>query len=79
MPLEAFVLTHTHVLPDEQEDVKLIGVFSTRDHANRAVLRARASPGFTDAPEGFHIQPYELDQEHWTEGFVSAVPSTSKA
>jgi hypothetical protein len=75
---EVFLLTHTHVLPGEQEDVKLIGVFSSRERAQGAVLRARMRPGFANAPEGFHVQRYEIDKEHWAEGFFTYAPPASK-
>jgi hypothetical protein len=29
-------------------------------------------PGFRDYPEGFHIDEYQLDQDQWREGFITA-------
>lgn len=51
----AFVLQHVRVKADDSEDVKLIGVYSTRRNAQEVVTRLAALPGFSDAPDGFHI------------------------
>ena len=67
----AFVVQHVHELGDDCEDVKLIGVYSSREQAEAAVARLRSSPGFRDAPHGFSVDPYEIDRDHWVEGFVS--------
>ena len=76
-----FVLQHSHSPTPDDEEVKLIGVYSSRAAAEDAVARLRDSPGFrnhpqiidegSEAEEGFHIVEYELDQDHWVEGFVS--------
>jgi hypothetical protein len=69
MSSQIFILTHAHELPDEQEDVKLIGVYSTREQAESAQARAGQRRGFMDHPDGFLIQAYELDRDDWEEGF----------
>ena len=48
----------------------LIGVYSTLARARAAVARLRPQPGFRDAPDGFHVEEYQLDTDHWTEGYV---------
>jgi len=68
---EVFVVQHVHEFEDGEEDVKMIGVYSTRQRAQEAVERTRALPGFRDAPDGFHIDRYLLDQDHWTEGYIT--------
>jgi hypothetical protein len=70
-PHTVFVVQHVHELPDGTEDVKLVGVYSSLGHAEAAVARAAAQPGFRDASDGFHIDPYDLDVDHWPEGFVT--------
>jgi homoserine kinase type II len=37
-----------------------------------AIARLRAQPGFRQHPNEFCVSGYELDMDHWTEGFVSA-------
>jgi homoserine kinase type II len=47
----------------------LIGVYGTEQDAKAAVERLRDKPGFADFPQGFLIEQYEVNQDHWTEGF----------
>lgn len=58
---------------DEQEgdDVKLLGVFSSEERADACVARARVLPGFRDEPDCFLVGPYTVDEEEWTEGYLS--------
>ncbi len=75
-----FLLEHVHVLDDDEENVKALGIYSTRESALAAVERFRKLPGFCDRPqmadhslpgpaEGFNIDEYELDQDSWSEGY----------
>ena len=57
--------------PDGAEAVKFIGVYSSDAHARAAIERLRVQPGFCDWPDGFHVEPYTLDEDSWTEGFVT--------
>jgi hypothetical protein len=68
---EVFLLWHTHRFPDGDDDEKLIGVYSAREKAQAAIERVAGKPGFADQPEGFEICPYELDLDHWTEGYIT--------
>ena len=65
----AFVLQHVHSLDDGAEDVKLIGVYSSRENAQAAAKRLGQAPGFAEAPDGFHIDEYQLDKDQWVEGY----------
>jgi hypothetical protein len=65
-----FVLQHVHAREDGVQDVKFIGVYSSRDKAHEAVARMVRLPGFADTPDGFHIDEYRVDQDHWVEGYV---------
>ena len=67
-----FVLQHVHRRDDGAEDVKFIGVHSSREKAQAAGARLGRLPGFVDAPEGFCIDEYRVDQDHWAEGYVAA-------
>ncbi len=62
------------------ENVKTIGVYSSRSEAEAAVERKRKFPGFAQFPcivdpshdeneSGFYIDEYPLDQDQWSEGF----------
>ena len=65
-----FVVQHVHSREDGVEDVKFIGVYSSRAKADAAVARLSCLPGFSDAPDGFHVDEYRVDQDQWTEGYV---------
>ena len=80
---KVFVLHHVHAIPDGDEDVKLLGVYSSEQLARQAVSRFNKQPGFRELPEivtsdsesdeGFHIGEYDLDKdvEGWAAGYVS--------
>jgi len=65
-----FLLWHTHRLRDEDDD-KLIGVYRTEQDAKAAVQRLSSKPGFINTPEGFHVDSYELNKDHWTDGYFT--------
>ena len=67
---KAFILQHVHSRDDGSEDLKFIGVFSSRDKADEAIARLCQQPGFSDAVDGFAIDEYRVDQVHWVEGYV---------
>jgi hypothetical protein len=62
-----FVLLHS--LP-ETDRVKVVGIYSSRKGAEEAEARTRILPGFADEPDGFTIEQYEVDKDHWPRGFV---------
>jgi hypothetical protein len=55
---------------DNAEDSKLIGAYATERDAGAAKQRLSDKPGFTDTPSGFMMERYEINVDHWTEGFV---------
>ena len=69
--MDVWVLHHVHELSDGEEDVKLIGVYSSEDAASRAISRLSQQPGFQQAASGFHVERYEVDKDQWGEGFVT--------
>ena len=75
--MKVYVLQHLHELDDGSSDVKLIGIYGTEQDAIAARKRLSAAPGFKESPECFAIDPYEVGQDHWVEGYVS-VPAGSE-
>ncbi len=57
-----------------EEDSKLIGVYSTQQLAEAARERSRQLPGFRDLPDAFAIDSYDVDADHWTEGYAKVHP-----
>lgn len=66
-----FLLLHSYELPDDADEIKIIGVYSTKENAKAAVRRLQPQPGFCDHPDKFVIDEYDLDQDNWVEGFFS--------
>jgi hypothetical protein len=68
---EVFLVEHVHIHDDGEECVKTIGIYSTRERAEESVERSRLLPGFREAPEGFTIDLYWLDQDIWDDGYIT--------
>lgn len=60
------LLWHT----DEDGDAKLIGVYDKHSRASAAIERMRDKPGFKEKGGAFEIAGYELNKDHWTQGFA---------
>ena len=54
------------------DDEKLIGIYSSREQAERAVERSARLDGFRDEPECFMINEHVVDEDNWTTGFFAA-------
>lgn len=67
--MNVYLLWHSHDDADGNVDDKLIGVYLTEEKARVALARTKELPGFRDFPDGFEISPYQVNKDHWTEGF----------
>lgn len=76
------MIQHVHVLPDGNDDAKFIGVYRSVESAREAIDRLKSQPSSREFPRiidplvdddrsGFHINPYELGKDHWSEGFAT--------
>lgn len=74
--MEVYVLQHVHEAPSGEEDVKLIGVYSSEAAAQDAIERLKLKPGFRDQPDNFHVGRHDLDRDQWTDGFISWAEAT---
>jgi len=61
-----FILSHSHLFPDDSIDWKMIGVFASRERADLALRAARQRPGFRTAQTGFSIS------EHIVQGVANS-------
>lgn len=68
---EVYAIWHVRSDDEDGDDAKFIGVYRSEAAANDAVVRLKGKPGFCDHPDGFQVQCYKLDEDHWTEGFVT--------
>ncbi|MBF9128697.1 hypothetical protein I0C86_06795 [Plantactinospora sp. S1510] len=53
------------------DDLKMLGVYSSEQRAEKRIQRARLLPGFRDEPDCFMVDRHQLDEDEWTDGFVS--------
>lgn len=68
-----FLVWHTYSEDggdDELSNAKLLGVYSDRGKAAGRVARSVEQRGFQDWPEGFTIDEYVVDADHWRDGFI---------
>jgi hypothetical protein len=59
---EVFLVHHIRELDDDADEVKFIGVFSTEEKALAAVDVIKNEIGFCDFPNGFEIEPQDVDR-----------------
>ena len=79
--MKVYKLEHVHVLYDDVEDTKFLGIFSTKEKAEDAMQILAKQPGFKDFPkliggddieEGFYITEEVVDEiSGWKEGFTT--------
>lgn len=73
--MKVYQLWHVHTLTDdhgEHDDEKLIGIFSTRENAEKAIATHKDLEGFRDFPlDCFEIHESELDRTNWNDGFTT--------
>jgi GNAT superfamily N-acetyltransferase len=69
--MTVYLLQHVHTQSDDTEDVKVIGVYTSRESAQEAIGRLSVQPGFGASPDGFSVDAYLLDKDEWTEGYVT--------
>lgn len=68
---KVYLLHHIRDEDTDDEDVKLIGVYSSYELAEKAQNRVKDKPGFVDFPEGFSIDEYKINRDGWVDGFVT--------
>jgi hypothetical protein len=66
-----FAVYHVRAKDPDNDDVKLIGIFSSQKLAEAAIDRVKGQEGFRDYLDGFSIYEKTIDKVCWTEGFIS--------
>ncbi|WP_027710012.1 DUF7336 domain-containing protein [Zooshikella ganghwensis] len=64
-----YILHHVHEISENTEDIKLIGVYSSKFKAQTAISKLQLLEGFKECPDGFEISEYHIDQDYWSEGY----------
>jgi hypothetical protein len=72
--MKVYLLMHARELEDDAEEIKTLGIYSSEETVEAAILRYRELPGFRDYPEDFFVSEFEVDEDDWTEGFVTPGP-----
>jgi hypothetical protein len=68
-----YLLWHHYPDVPDDDNAKLLGVYSSREHAQQRVASFyKTLPGFEDGRGEFTVDEYEIDQDHWTSGFFRA-------
>lgn len=65
-----FLLEHVMNEGSDDEDVKVIGRYTSYELAYSAQMRVCNKPGFIDYPEGFSIHKNPINCDGWVDGFV---------
>jgi hypothetical protein len=68
---KVYLLWHSHPTGAGENNEKLIGVYATQENATAAQDRLAGVTGFSSHPKGFEIVVYEVDKDHWTEGYFT--------
>ncbi|NUF49912.1 DUF7336 domain-containing protein [Gilliamella sp. ESL0250] len=68
---KVYFLYHIRYEDTDDEDVKLIGIYSSYKQAELAIERLKNKPGFIDYPDDFQIFDSVLNRDGWSEGFVT--------
>ena len=66
-----FLLEHVAREGADDECVKTLGIYSSKDKATEAVEQYKLIAGFKDFPNGFYIDEYFLDEGQWEDGFFT--------
>lgn len=56
---------------DGYDDFKIIGIYSSPEAAQGGINRARKLAGFQDEPDCFNIDRFTVDEDNWTDGFMT--------
>lgn len=68
--MKVYMLAHEYETDCGCDEVKIIGIYRTKEEAEAALQEVRNQPGFRDHQAGFECATYELGRTAWREGFV---------
>lgn len=66
---QVYILWHHYPDDPEDDNAKLLGVYSSEENARRRIEKYKLLPGFTRGEGAFTIDAYEIDVDHWNEGY----------
>ncbi|NGX31421.1 MAG: hypothetical protein K940chlam8_00789 [Chlamydiae bacterium] len=68
---KVYLLHYVNEFEDGHDDVKLIGVFSSKEKAKRALKKIKKNPLLKRIHNKFEINECRIGLLGWTEGFVT--------
>lgn len=68
---KVYYLYHVRYEDTDDEDVKIIGIYSSRRQAKVAIKRMMKKTWFIDFPDDFQIHDDVLGRDSWVDGFVT--------
>jgi hypothetical protein len=67
---QVYILWHHYPDDSDDDNAKLLGVYSSKEVAEqRREAKYKLLPGFSQGEGEFTIDAYEIDRDHWDEGF----------
>lgn len=67
--MKVYLLEHSYEL-DEHDEIRTLGIYSSKEKAEEAILYYKKLPGFKDLLDRFNIDEYEVNKMCWSEGFI---------
>ena len=68
---KVYYLYHILYEDTDDEEAKIIGIYSSYKKAELAMERMKNKPGFINFPDNFQIIEDVLNRDGWVDGFVS--------
>ena len=65
-----FIVQHSYNL-EGCDETKIIGIYSNEKEAKLAIDRIKLQPGFSQKPNDFYVDEYELNKDNWAEGYIT--------
>lgn len=66
-----FLLSYEIPIYEEDSEVKIIGVYSALENAEKALLEYQKCDKFKDYSERFYIGKWKLNMDFWSDGYVT--------
>ena len=67
---QVYILWHHYPGDTDDDNAKLLGVYSSKEIAEQRIdKKYKLLPGFSRREGELTIDAYEIDRDHWNEGF----------
>jgi hypothetical protein len=66
---KVYLLCHDYETSTSPDNGIIIGLFSTHELTSKAIEALSSKPGFANFKNGFTIDTYIVNEDHWRDGF----------